>query len=89
MPKRFDSGIFDPELAQLMKEAFANAWAKVHVAPEDSAVASLHLAGAIVEMVGAGTRDVEQLTAKALVALASAKGLTGEWMIKRDQDKAS
>jgi hypothetical protein len=89
MPKWFDSGIFDPELAQLMKQAFANAWAKVRVAPEDSAAASFHFAGAIVEMVGAGIRDVDQLTARALMALASAKGLTGDWMIKRDPDKAS
>jgi hypothetical protein len=88
MPKRFDSGVFDPELAKLMKDAFAHAWAKVHVAPEDSAAASHHLAGAIVEMVAAGTRDGEQLTARALVALASAKGIAGEWMIKRDQEKA-
>jgi hypothetical protein len=84
MPKRFDSGVFDPELARPMKNAFANAWAKVwakvHVAPEDSAAASQHLAGAIVEMVGAGIRDGEQLTAGALVALTSAKGIVGEWM---------
>jgi hypothetical protein len=89
MPKRFDSGVFGPELARLMKEAFADAWAKVHITPEDSAAARHHLAGAIVEMVGAGIRDGEQLTARALVALASAKGITGEWMIKRDQDKPS
>jgi hypothetical protein len=89
MPKRFDSGVFDPELAQLMKNAFANAWAKVHVAPEDSEAASHHLAGAIVEMASAGIRDGGQLTARALVALASAKGISGEWMIEREQDKAS
>jgi hypothetical protein len=35
MPERFDSGVFEPELAKLMKDAFANAWAKVHVARED------------------------------------------------------
>jgi hypothetical protein len=39
-----------------MKEAFANAWAKVQVAPEDGEAASHHVAGAIVEMVGPGTR---------------------------------
>jgi hypothetical protein len=88
MPQRFDSGIFAPDLAQLMKDVFERAWAKVHIAPEDSAAASHHLAGAVVEMVGAGMRDSEQLTARALVALASAKGIAGEWMIKRDQDKA-
>jgi hypothetical protein len=88
MPARFDSGVFDPELAKLMKEAFADAWAKVHVAPEDSEAASHHIAGAIVEMVNGGTRDASQLTAGALVALASAKGIAGEWMIKREQDKA-
>jgi hypothetical protein len=87
MPKRFDSGVFEPELAKLMKDAFADAWAKVHVAPEDSEAASHHIAGAIVEMVSAGTRDAKQLTAGALVALASAKGIAGEWMIKRDRDK--
>jgi hypothetical protein len=88
MPARFDSGVFDPELASLMKGVFEDAWAKVQVAPEDSAAASHHLAGAIVEMVGAGIRDGEQLTARALVALTTAKGIAGEWMIKRDQDKA-
>ena len=88
MPARFDSGVFDPELASLMKGAFEDAWAKVQVAPEDREAASHHIAGAIVEMVAAGTRNGEQLTARALVALASAKGIAGEWMIKRDQDNA-
>jgi hypothetical protein len=85
MPKRFDSGVFGPERAKLMKGVFDRAWAKVHVTPEDSVALSNHLAGAIVEMVNAGVTDSEQLTAKALVALASAKGISGEWMIKRDQ----
>jgi hypothetical protein len=85
MPKRFDSGVFEPELAKLMKDAFADAWAKVHVAPEDSEAASHHIAGAIVEMVKLGTRDTKQLSAGALKALASAKGIAGEWMIKRDK----
>jgi hypothetical protein len=88
MPERFDSGVFEPGLAKLMKDAFANAWAKVHVAPEDREAASHHMAGAIVEKVNAGVRDSEQLTAGALMALASAKGITGEWMVKRDMDKA-
>ena len=88
MPKRFDSGVFEPELAKLMKDAFSHAWAKVHVVPEDSEAASHHIAGAIVEMVNAGMRDSDQLTAGALVALASAKAIAGEWMIKRDRDKA-
>ena len=87
MPVRFDSGVFDPELASLMKGASEDAWAKVQVAPDREA-ASHQIAGAIVEMVSGGTRDPKQLTAGALVALASAKGITGEWMIKRDQDKA-
>jgi hypothetical protein len=73
----------------VMKEAFANAWAKVQVAPEDGEAASHHVAGAIVEMVGPGTRDSKQLTAGALVALAAEKGLAGEWMIKRDQDETA
>jgi hypothetical protein len=84
MPKRFDSGVFGPERAKLMKGVFDTAWAKVVVAPEDSVALSNHLAGAIVEMVNAGVTDSGQLTAKALVALASAKGISGEWMIKRD-----
>jgi hypothetical protein len=88
MPARFDSGVFDPELASLMKGAFEDAWAKVQVAPEDREAASHHIAGAIVEMVNGGTRDPKQLTAAALVALASAKGIAGEWIIKRDQDNA-
>ena len=77
MPVRFDSGVFDPELTKWMKDAFADAWAKVHVAPEHSEAASHHIAGAIVEMANAGTRDAKQLTAGVLVALASAKGISG------------
>jgi hypothetical protein len=87
MPERFDSGVFGPELAKLMKDAFRDAWAKVHVAREDREAASHHIAGAIVEKVSAGVRDSDQLTAGALVALASAKGITGEWMVRRDKDK--
>jgi hypothetical protein len=67
-----------------MKAVFDAAWAKVVVTPKDSAMLSNHLAGAIVEMVDAGVTDREKLTAQALVALASAKGISGEWMIKRD-----
>jgi hypothetical protein len=84
MPKRFDSGVFGPERAKLMKDVFDKAWAKVVVTPEDSGALSSHLAGAIVEMVNAGVTDSGQLTARALVALASAKGISGEWMIKPD-----
>src|ERR1700722_11573079 len=87
MPERFDSGVFEPELAKLMKDAFANALAKVHVAPEDREAASHHIAGAIVEKVNAGVRDSEQLTAGAVVGLASAKGNTGEWSGKREKEK--
>jgi hypothetical protein len=84
MPKRFDSGVFGPERAALMKAVFETAWAKVVVTPKDSAALSSHLAGAIVEMVNAGVTDRGELTAKALVALASARGISGEWMIKPD-----
>jgi hypothetical protein len=84
MPKRFDTGVFGPERAALMKAVFDSAWAKVVATPEDSSALSNHLAGAIVDMVNAGVTDSGQLTAKALVALASAKGIAGEWMIKRD-----
>jgi hypothetical protein len=85
MPKRFDSGVFGPERAKLMRAVFDTAWAKVIVTPEDSATLSDHLAGAIVEMVNAGVTDSEKLIVHALVALASAKGVSGEWMVKRDQ----
>jgi hypothetical protein len=35
-------------------------------------------------MGNAGMADSEKLTKQALVALASAKGISGGWMIKRD-----
>jgi hypothetical protein len=85
MPTRFDTGIFEPELAKLMKSAFQAALAKVSVAPEDEIVAKHHLAGAIVELVGAGARDRDHIVAKALASLASGEGLSGEWMIKRPE----
>jgi hypothetical protein len=84
MPRRFDSGVFGPDRAALMKSVFDAAWAKVVVTSEDSEALSNHLAGAIVEMVNAGVTDRGELTAKALVALASARGISGEWMIKPD-----
>jgi hypothetical protein len=84
MPKRFDSGVFGPERAALMKAAFDAAWVKVVATSEDSPALSNHLAGAIVEMVNAGITDSAVLISKALVALASAKGISGEWMIKRE-----
>lgn len=85
MPQRFDSGVFDPELAKLMKSVFESAWARVQIEPQDREAASHHLAEAIIEMVNAGVRDREQLVARTLVALGSAKGLSGEWMIRRDE----
>jgi hypothetical protein len=84
MPKRFDSGVFGPERSTLMKAVVEAAWAKVVVTPKDSPLLSNHLAGVIVEMVDAGVTDREKLTSQALVALALAKGLSGEWMIKQD-----
>jgi hypothetical protein len=85
MPTRFDTGVFEPEIASLMKSAFQAALAKVYVAPEDEIVAKYHLAGAIVELVSRGARDHDELVAKALASLASVQGLSGEWMIRRPE----
>lgn len=85
MPTRFDTGIFEPELAKLMKSVLQTALANVQVAHDDEIAAKHHLAGVIVELVGAGARDHDHIVAKALASLASAKGLSGEWMIKRPE----
>ena len=66
-----------------MKNALQAAIAKVEVARDDEIAVKHHLAGAIVEIVSLGIRDHEQVVAKALSSLPSAK-LSGEWMIKRD-----
>jgi hypothetical protein len=66
MPTRFDTGIFEPVLAKLMKSAFQSALAKVHVVHDDEVVAKHHLAGVVVELVGAGARDHDEIVAKAL-----------------------
>jgi hypothetical protein len=84
LPTRFDTGIFEPEVAKLMKTALEAAVAKTRVAHEDEIAAKHHLAGVIVEIVGAGARDHKEVVAKALASLASAK-LSGEWMIERNQ----
>jgi hypothetical protein len=83
MPKRFDAGIFEPELAKLMKSALQAALTRIRVTQEDESAAKHHLAGVIVEVVSLGVRDHEEIVAKALVSLASAR-LSGEWMIARD-----
>ena len=89
MPKRFDSGVFDPERAELMKRAFAEALAQVKLEPEDETAAKHHLAGAIVELVSAGVSAHDELVSKALISLASAKVLSGEWMIRRPEPKSN
>jgi hypothetical protein len=83
MPSRFATSVFDPELAKLMKSALQAAFAKLRVTQEDEVAARHHLAGVIVEVVSLGARDHEEVVAKALASLASAK-LSGEWMIVRD-----
>jgi hypothetical protein len=84
MPERFDAGVFDPELAKLLKGVFESAWARVHVAQQHSEVASDHLAEALIGLVNAGERNRGRLIAKSLTALASAKDIAGHWMIRRD-----
>ena len=82
MPKILGAAVLDPELSMLARQVFASAVTQIEVMPEDEAAAKDHLAGMIVELVSAGARKHDELVSKALISLASAKSLSGEWMIR-------
>ena len=66
-----------------MKSAFEAALAKVDVAEEDEIAVKHHLASAIRELVSIGAIGQDEIVTKSLASLGCAKGLSGEWMIKR------
>jgi hypothetical protein len=76
MPSRFTSGVYSPELVEVMTAALEEAWAKFDPPPKDGDLARLHLASAIVDAVDAGEREPEVLAAKSVHALRAAVKLT-------------
>jgi hypothetical protein len=83
MPSRFTSGVYGPELVELMTAALEAAWAKFDPPPKDGDLARLHLASAIIDAVEAGEREPEVIAAKAVDALREAVKLTSAILAKR------
>jgi hypothetical protein len=73
-----DSPRYDPELVKLMTDALDSAWRKIETRAESAELARLVLAGAIIDAVDGGSREREELVAKAVAALAAAVSVTGE-----------
>jgi hypothetical protein len=72
LPERFESKVYPPELAKLMKDAFAAAWPKVGLIGKNRELTRQLLASAIIDQVDAGERNPIEIAAAAVVVLASA-----------------
>ena len=81
MPTRFDSGVYGPETAGLMKEALAIAWGKIQVPARDAELVRLLFASAIVDHVDRGVLDAEQLASYAIQQLDAAQRLVGSRVV--------
>lgn len=69
MPARFYSGVYGPELVEMMGRAFDSAWADFAPQPANKDLARSLMATAIIDAVELGTRDHENLVRRATVAL--------------------
>jgi hypothetical protein len=76
MPTRFDSGVYRPETAGLMKEALEIAWSKIKTPARDAELVRLLFASAIIDHVDNGVLDAEQLASRAIEQLDAAQRLT-------------
>jgi hypothetical protein len=75
MPARFDTGVYSPETAALMKKAVEIAWGKLQTPPKDAELARLLFASTIIDYVEMGVSDAEQLASYAIERLAAAQRL--------------
>jgi hypothetical protein len=72
MPARFESGIYSPEAAKLMRDALDEAWEQIRIAPKEVELARLMLASTIIDLVEAGVDDCNRLAAQAIKSLNAA-----------------
>jgi hypothetical protein len=70
MPERFESNVFDPATASLMKTALEAALLKCKPSRADEAKTRTLLASAIIDEVNAGAWNREKIVASALATLA-------------------
>jgi hypothetical protein len=75
MPTRFDSGVYRPETAGLMREALEIAWRTIQAPPRDAELVRLLFASAIIDYVDMGVLDAEELASHAIKQLNAAQRL--------------
>jgi hypothetical protein len=73
MPERFNSNVYNPLTAALMKNAFEIAWLKCRPSRVDEAMTRTLLASAIIDQVDAGEITRDRIVAGALATLAVAR----------------
>ena len=76
MPERFESNVYPPEIARLMKEAFDAAWLKVTLIGNNRELTRQLLASAIIDQVDARARNPIEIAAAAVAVLASTGAAT-------------
>jgi hypothetical protein len=76
MPERFDSDVYPPEVAKLMKEAFEAAWPKAAMIGRNRELTRQLLASAIIDQVNAGVQDQDRIVAGAIAAMAVARNVS-------------
>ena len=72
MPERFESGVYSPEDAKLLKDAFDEAWPRVEPVGKDRELARQLLATAVIDQVESGVRDRDEIVEVAIAMLAAA-----------------
>jgi hypothetical protein len=77
MPSRFDTGVYSPETAALMKKAIEIAWSKIQTPPKDAELVRLLFASTIIDYVEMGVSDAEQLANFAIEQLNAALRIAG------------
>jgi hypothetical protein len=76
MPERFESNVFDPTTAAMMKAAFELALLKSKPSRADDAKTRTLLASAIIDQINAGERNRGKIVDNALATLAVARNIS-------------
>jgi hypothetical protein len=76
MPSRFESGVYPPDVAAMMREALDRAWARVQAVSKDAELTRLLLASAIIDLVEEGLSDCDAMVDRAVKIFEAAVNVT-------------
>jgi hypothetical protein len=76
MPSSFESGVYPPDVAAMMREALDGAWARVQAVSRDTELTRLLLASAIIDLVEEGLSDCDVMVDRAVKIFEAAVNVT-------------